>query len=87
MKCPICGKEMEKGFTALFMRGGSSGDLYWAHEEYFKKQRFLPTRGSIEKDGGVVFKSGTSIFDDEPNYSWYCRECGKVTIDVKGKRS
>ncbi len=82
MKCPICGKEMEKGFTAVLMRGNGEW-LYWASEEYFKKTRFLPTRGSIEKDGGVVFKSGTSIFDDEPNHSWYCRECGKVTIDVK----
>ncbi len=83
MKCSICGKEMEKGHTAVLMRGGSGADLYWAPEEYFKKAHFLPTRGSIEKDGGVVFKSGTSIFDDEQNYSWYCRECGKVTIDVK----
>lgn len=86
MKCPICGKEMEKGHTAVLMRGRGER-LYWAHEEYFKKPRFLPTMGSIEKDGGVVFKSGTSIFDDEPNYSWYCRQCGKITIDVKGKRS
>lgn len=85
MKCPVCGKEMEKGGTYHLMRGDFWEKLFWAPEEFFEKSH-IPTKRTVEKAGGKVFSIGGSIFDNEPWYSWYCRDCEMVLIDTKNKR-
>ncbi len=85
MKCPVCGKEMEKGGTTLLMRGDLGEKLFWAPEDFFEKP-YLATKGAVGKAGGKVFSIGRSIFDNEPRYSWFCKECEIVVIDAKNKR-
>lgn len=85
MKCPVCGKEMEKGGASHLMRSNFGEKIFWAPEDFFEKP-YLPTKGAVEKAGGKVFSIGRSIFDNEPRYSWYCRDCEMVLIDTKNKR-
>lgn len=84
MKCPVCGKDMEKGGISITMRRGGE-KVFWAPEDFFEKTH-LPTKGAVEKAGGKVFSPDRSIFDNETRYSWYCRECELVVTDTKNKR-
>lgn len=85
MKCPVCGKEMEKGGVGFPFGTRADNKLFWVPENSFDKIYF-PTKKAVEKAGGKVFPIGRSIFDNEPRYSWYCRECEMVLIDTKNKR-
>ena len=85
MKCPVCGKEMEKGETFHLMRGNWGEKLFWAPDEFFEKTH-IATKRTVEKAGGKAFSIGRSIFDNEPRYSWYCRDCEMVLIETKNKR-
>lgn len=85
MKCPVCGKEMEKGGTGYTFGTKSTGGFFWAPEEFMEKS-IMATKGAVKKAGGKVFSLGRSIFDNETRYSWYCRECEIVVIDAKNKR-
>ncbi|MDE6600182.1 MAG: hypothetical protein K2K34_08915 [Oscillospiraceae bacterium] len=85
MKCPICGKEMEKGGASHLMRSDFGEKIFWAPDEFFERTH-IPTKRIVEKAGGKVFSIGRSIFDNEPRYSWYCRECEIVVLDAKNKR-
>ncbi|MBD5138596.1 MAG: hypothetical protein HDT24_04735 [Ruminococcus sp.] len=84
MKCPVCGKEMEKGGTSHLMRSDFGEKIFWAPDEFFEKTH-IPVKRTVEKAGGKVFSIGRSIFDNEPRYSWYCRGCEIVVIDAKEK--
>ena len=84
MKCPVCGKEMEKGGTSHLMRSDFGEKIFWAPDEFFEKTH-IPAKRTVEKAGGKVFSIGRSIFDNEPRYSWYCRGCEIVVIDAKEK--
>ena len=85
MKCPVCGKEMEKGGTSHLMRSDFGEKLFWASDEFFEKNH-IATKRTVEKEGGKAFSIGRSIFDNEPRYSWYCRDCEMVLIETKNKR-
>ena len=85
MKCPVCGKEMEKGGTSHLMRSNFGEKLFWAPDKFFEGI-CIATKRTVEKAGGKVFSIGRSIFDNEPQYSWYCRDCEIVLIDTKNKR-
>lgn len=76
---------MEKGSLSHFMRSDFGEKIYWAPEEFFEKTH-MATQKAVEKAGGKIFSIGRSIFDNEPRYSWYCRECEIVVLDVKNKR-
>lgn len=85
MKCPVCGKEMEKGGTSHLMRSDFGEKIFWAPDEFFEKTH-IPVKRTVEKAGGKVFSIGRSIFDNETRYSWYCRGCEMVLIDAENKR-
>lgn len=85
MKCPVCGKEMEKGSLSQLMRSNCGEKIYWAPDEFFEKAP-IATKKAVERAGGKVFPIGRSIFDNETRYSWYCRECEIVVADTKNKR-
>lgn len=85
MKCPVCGKEMEKGSVSHLMRSDFGEKIYWAPDEFFEGPHMV-TKKAVENAGGKVFSIGNSIFDNEPRYSWYCRECEMVLTDTKNKR-
>ena len=54
-------------------------------DEFFEKTH-IATKRTVEKAGGKAFSIGRSIFDNEPRYSWYCRDCEMVLIETKNKR-
>lgn len=84
MKCPVCGKEMEKGSVSHLIRSDLGEKVYWAPDEFFEETHMVAKK-AVEKAGGKVFSIGRSIFDNEPRYSWYCRECEIVVLNVKKK--
>lgn len=82
MKCPVCGKEMEKGRMSNYMRSCFGEKVFWAPDEFFEKS-CIGTKKDIEKSGGTVFPlNGYAVFS-EPRYSWYCRECEIVVLNIK----
>lgn len=83
MNCPVCGKKMEEGICHVYDgRGGRR--LAWMPCELQKKSRFVVmTKGRIEQGGGVVTPVHSTIFDNEEQISWCCKDCGKIVIDVR----
>ena len=85
MNCPVCGKEMEKGiFDAYSGTGRQCNKLIWVPDSFFKKHLTMSMHFSktIKKDGGVVKRMHENAFDyDRPSY--YCKDCGKLVIDVR----
>ena len=79
MNCPVCGKEMEQG-TCRFYHG-RAGDrrLAWVPLDF----KGIMTKGRIEQSGGVVTTVHSTIFDNEEQISWCCKDCGKIVIDIK----
>lgn len=80
MTCPVCKKEMEKGICHIY--GGKGGKLAWLP---YEKQSActLFTKDKIEKCGGVVTPIHSTIFDNEEQISYCCKDCGKIVIDIK----
>ena len=80
MTCPVCGKEMEKGICHIY--GGRGGKLAWFPYENQSSCTLL-TKDKIEKSGGVVTPVHSTIFDNEEQISYCCKDCGKIVIDIK----
>lgn len=85
MKCPVCGKEMEKGGAGYTFGTKSTGGFFWAPEKFWEKSA-IATKGAVKKAGGKVFSLGWSVFDNETRDAWCCRGCEMVLIDTKNKR-
>lgn len=90
MKCPGCGGEMTVG--RVMIRGRIEYS-YWADEGYFKKHPVNPSYrlySSIEKEGGTALMISddgwnSSVLDDPPQ-GLYCRECGLLVMNAKGRK-
>ncbi|MBP1550556.1 MAG: hypothetical protein J6A05_11200 [Oscillospiraceae bacterium] len=82
MNCPVCGKEMETGFCRMYDTRG--GKLAWLPYEFCKRStHFLLTKDRVRKNGGVITSVHSTIFDNEEQISWCCKDCGKIVIDIK----
>ena len=67
LKCPYCGRGMEKGMIR------SGHELNWSDKKYlFNRAEFHPRSVLL---GELDFFRGTSVT------AWLCRECKKVIID------
>lgn len=81
MKCPNCGKEMQKGVTVQ----GYDHPLVWSPGEkaitYGNAVKLSYSKGENMGDA----KRFTSRFRTKPSYfpAWYCETCGLMTIDTK----
>ena len=69
MMCPVCGKEMEKGFLQ------ASKYLAWVHKFHF----FAPW---MFKEDGEVFLDESVI--DVMHEAYKCGSCKKIIIDYSG---
>lgn len=69
MKCPYCGKEMEKGFMQ------SPQEIAWLEGE---KRHFLSKADFYE---GSVVLSKLSFLKGSAVTAYLCRDCKKVLID------
>lgn len=71
---------MENGTCHIYH--GRAGDrrLAWVPLNF---QSGIMTKRNIEKYGGVVTPVHSTIFDNEEQISWCCKDCGKIVIDVK----
>lgn len=67
MKCPYCGKEMEKGTIT------SSEPLNWLREAHFINQP--------DESEGEFNLAKASMFGRAAVEAWLCRDCGKIVID------
>lgn len=85
MKCPVCGKEMEKGGAGYTFGTRSTGGFFWAPNEFWEKST-IATKGAVRKAGGKVVSLGWSVFENEMRDAWYCRDCELVLIDTKNER-
>lgn len=41
MKCPVCGKEMEKGSVSHLIRSDLGEKVYWAPDEFFEETHMV----------------------------------------------
>lgn len=82
MKCPVCGKEMEKGYADYTFGTKSTGGFFWAPEN-FRGKSIIATKGAVKRAGGTVFSLGWSVFDVEIRDAWRCKECEIVVVDAK----
>lgn len=85
MKCPVCGKEMEKGGAGYTFGTRSTGGFFWAPKEFWEKGT-IATKGAVKKAGGKFFSLGWSVFENEMRDAWCCKECELVLIDTKNER-
>lgn len=85
MKCPLCGKEMEKGGAGYTFGTRTTGGFFWAPEKFWSKS-IIATKGAVRKAGGKVFSLGWTVFDNETWDAWCCKECEIVVTDAKNKR-
>ena len=69
-KCPWCGRDMDLGYIA----GGRDG-AWW--------QSWKPTAMNIQPGDGQRFSIlGEGGFFSDHRKVWYCRPCGKMTMDA-----
>jgi predicted RNA-binding Zn-ribbon protein involved in translation (DUF1610 family) len=74
MKCPKCGKEMQKGFVP-----SNRGRLYWSPED----QRIPWNVAKLPK--GSVVLSDFSITTAKKAEAFFCESCKIVILPVKDK--
>ena len=75
MKCPYCGREMEKGLIES------------RHEINWKKRERRSFFGNADFYKGSVVLSELSFIKGSAVVAWLCRECKKVVIDYADERS
>lgn len=81
MNCPKCGSEMKIGALAP----SGKGLLYWASDEFFKKQICnLYTKNGIKNAGGIAIHAGNGIIRERTT-AWACKKCEMVLVDCSKK--
>ena len=75
MKCPYCGKAMEKGLIQ------SPQEIAWL------KGKKRPLWGRAKLHDGSVVLSGLSVTKGSAVAAYLCRECKKVLIDYSEEMS
>nr|WP_326185720.1 PF20097 family protein [uncultured Oscillibacter sp.] len=77
MKCPVCGKEMERGKVATDYSHG----LFFLPPD--GEIGFYPTEKKIEKRGGIVLDApfGWNLPNEMEIPAYVCRECRKIVME------
>lgn len=79
MKCPVCGKEMQKGSFGNYR----SENCYWVPDGYFNSHWMNPaatSKNTIERDGGIIVKVHNRVLS-KPTVAYACPECKMVLVD------
>ena len=76
MNCPVCGKEMERGW--IYTKNGY-GLYFLSYEQRFS---FFSTAKNIEKGGGIALDIPNNFrFNETKIYAEACKSCRKIVID------
>jgi len=87
MKCPICGKEMEKGKLLIYDNRYMDGPVWYPDEEAQKKGFSALRR---EGDIYIGYPEEYRGLSGENHYeAFYCKQCKKIIayFDVKEYRN
>lgn len=78
MKCPVCGREMEKG--GIIVDGAIV--VSWHPEREFVKKGI---KSIIYLDGKMIGQSNVLLRRVKIPNAWFCKECNKIVglFDVK----